>query len=256
MQIHSTTTPYPCRPTAFCGQVPQHRPYQNMPPPPPVARTAWNMEPSADPWTASWDTAAPEELSGFLLDVLLTPSLTTDPNASSGLPREDFSGPQMAPHLPPKAKSSVRSPKPSDRNCMTTSLGGGTAAPGAIQPPLASLDTLSHPSLESQAATAPADFSHVSRGHPTEPVTAPLQAPSSRKRSRARSERTDVQIAATNASTQPAVGRPAKKMKGATAAKPVLSRGEIAQAAKDGIVFAKFARFAPWPAQVSSQHAC
>ncbi|KAL3138753.1 hypothetical protein ABBQ32_005598 [Trebouxia sp. C0010 RCD-2024] len=260
------------------------------------------MEPSADPWKASWDTAAPDDLSDFLLDVLLKPTQPCKPSSRPRLHKQDMPTPHIPQRMSSNAPSHVHLPKASDSRCVPASLGGVTAAaPSALQQPIPCLDTPSERSPdsqavtamadfpqasgdqpteapESQAAAATADFSQAFRGQPTEawdsqvaaasadvsnaqPTAGPnvsQQTPGIKKRTRSASRQTDAQAMTDNSTTQPAVERPPKKMKGPTgrsSLRPVLSPGEVAQAARDGVVFAKFAKFAHWPAQVSTPNA-
>ncbi|KAL3130718.1 hypothetical protein ABBQ38_000067 [Trebouxia sp. C0009 RCD-2024] len=257
------------------------------------------MEQTADPWKTSWDTAAPDDLSDFLHDVLLKPIQPSKP--SSRLHKQDMPAPQIPLRVPSNSSSHVRLPKAADSRCMPTNFGGATAAPSAVQQPPLSLDTPADRSPDSQATSATADFSHAYTAQPTgaqetqavtatadfrqatrpqpteaqksqaaaasadfsgassaQPTAGPsasLQTPGIRKRTRSASRQTDAQAMPDNSTTQPAVEQPSKKMKGPTgrsSARPVLSPGEVAQAARDGVVFAKFAKFAHWPAQVST----
>lgn len=235
-----------------CGQLAlaAHPPVS---PQPYLVPSIWSIEPSADPWNAAWDTEAPEELKKFLLEVLLTPIQTSKRSCTSGQHQQNLSVSAPAPDLLSKATRPVDLPT---GKADTTAEAEAATAPGSSEHPSVSLDTVTDRSADSGAATSTAAFSHASSAQQRDAPKALLQTPSSRKRSRAGSEQTDAQIAPDTLQCQPSFGRPPKKVRQATGSKsaaPVPSSDEIAQAAKDGIVFAKFARFAPWPAQVSRQ---
>ena len=249
---HSTRSPHLCRLTPSCGQ-PLHRACQHIPPQPPVVPPVWSIEPSADPWNTSWDTEAPDDLKSFLLDVLLMPNQSSKHISGAEQHKQNL---EMALDSSTKAASPASL---SQNKGATTVLAEVPALQGGAEQPSASLQTLSDHSMDSDAATATADFIHASGPQQRRAGKPSLQTPSSRKRSRELSEQTDAQTAPDILVTQSAVGRPAKKFKGATgskSAKPKLSSAEVAQAAKDSVVFAKFARFAHWPAQVIRQYTC
>ena len=255
-ESHTVTSPRTCRFTPSCGQL-VHPAHPLVPPQPPVAPPVWSIEPSAEPWNSAWDIEAPDELNQFLLEVLLTPTQAFKHSSRSEQHQQNLSVPAPAPDLLSKVASPVDRPNASRSKGVTTAEAEAAAAPGSSEPASVSLDTVTDNSVDSDAATSTAAFSHAVSAQQTKAATAPSQTPSSRKRSRAGSEQTDAQTAPDILHSQPANGRPSKKVKRATgskSAKPVLSSAEIAQAAKDGVVFAKFARFAHWPTQVSRQH--
>ena len=221
---------------------------------PPVVPPIWSVEPSSDPWNAAWDTEAPEELRLFLLEVLLTPNQTSKGSSGSEQHKQNLSVPAPVPGLPSKATSPVD--LLSGARSKGVAKTKAAAAPGSSEDPSVSLDTVTDCSVDSVAATSTATCLHAPSAQQRGAAKALLQMPSSRKRSRAGNEHTVAQAVPDTLYTQPTIGRPSKKVRRATgskSAKAVLSPAEIAQAAKDGIVFAKFARFPPWPAQVSRQ---
>ena len=255
MQSHSVRSPHTCRFTPSCGHV-VHAAHPLVPLQPPDVPSIWSVEPSSDPWNAAWDTEAPEELKQFLLEVLLTPNQTSKGSSRSEQHKQNLSVPAPVPDLLSKATSPVDLSSGARSRGVTTAEAKAAAAPGNSKHPSVSLDTVTDRSVDSIAATSTATFLHAPSAQQRGAVKALLQTPSSRKRSRAGSEQTDAQTAADALHTQPTIGRPSKKVRQATgsnSAKLVLSAAEIAQAAKDGVVFAKFARFTPWPAQVSRQ---
>ena len=255
MQSHNVKPPRSCRLTPSYGQV-VHAAHQLLVPKPPVAPPVWSVEPSSDPWNAAWDTEAPNELQQFLLEVLLTPNQTSKHSSSPEQHQHNPLVPAPVPNLPSKSASLVSHPTGSTSKGVTTAEAELAAAPGSSEHPSVSLDTVTDRSVDSNAATSTAAFSHAPGVQQRDAAKAWLQTPSSRKRSRAGSEQTDTQTACDTLHSQPSLGRPSKKVRRATGSKSanaVLSLAEIAQAAKDGVVFAKFARFAPWPAQVSRQ---
>ena len=235
-----------CFPTPSTTQIPasQLRPCpQQAQPEAPVIQPTLNIEPSADPWGAPWDAGAPDELKRFLLEVLLTSSQAPKYQTC---PLQPDQGRPM-PGLPPDSSSKAPSPVIA-RTAVTKPM---TACTQELS---ASLETLSASSANSDAATEIADFSHAPNTQP--PCNSIASSPSfvSRKRSQAESEQTDAQTVLNASVAQHPVGRPAKKAKKSTgnkSAKPALTPTELAQAAKVGVVFAKFARFAHWPAQVN-----
>lgn len=221
---------------------------------PPAVPHVWSIEPSVNPWNAAWDKGAPDELRQFLLEVLLTPTQAAKHSSSSERQLQKLSVPAPAPDSPSKATSPVCRPEAARSKEVTAAVVESTAAPVINDHSSGSQDTITDRSMGSSAATSTAAFSHAPGAQQASAAEAPLQTLSSRKRSREGSEQTDAQTAPDILPTQPATGRPAKKTKRSTeskSAKPALSSTETAQAAKDGIVFAKYARFAPWPAQVT-----
>ena len=255
MERHSVKSPHTCRFRPACGQL-VHATHPLVPPQPPVAPPLRSIEPSADPWNAAWDTEAPDELKQFLLEVLLTPIQASKRSSSSEQHQQNLSLPAPVPELFSKATDPVDRPN-SSRTKGVTAAAAEAAAPGSSEPASVSLDTVTDRSVDSNAATSTATFLRAASAQHTDSARAQLQTPSSSRRRRAGSEQTDAQTAPDSLHSQPAIGRPSKKIKltdRGKAAKPVLSSAEITQAAKDGVVFAKFARFAPWPAQVSRQY--
>lgn len=249
IKSHSVRPLCPCRFTPSCGQLPNAvHPLVS-----PAVPDVWRIEPSVNPWNAAWDKGAPDELRQFLLEVLLPPRQTATHSSSSEWQQQTLSVPAPAPVSPSKAASPVRLPEASRSKELTAAVVETTAAPVSNEHSSGSLDTITDRSMGSSAATSTAAFPYAPGAQQTSAAEAPLQTLSSRKRSREGSEQTDAQTAPDILPTQAVTGRPAKKTKrftGSKSAKPALSSDEISQAAKDGVVFAKYARFAPWPAQV------
>lgn len=247
-QLESSTIKpvYPCFLAPSSTQIPPAQPgshthQAHLQPP-----ASWNVEPSADPWATSWDAAAPDDLKRFLFEVLLTPSQASKHQPCTQQPSQGLA----MPGLPPDSSSKAASPVMK----IAVQTQGVTKPSAACAPEQsASLQTLSACSANSDAATAIADFSHASNTQLPYDSRASSQTSTSRKRSQADSEQTDAQTAPQSSVVQQPMGRPAKKVRGSArsnSAKPLLTPSALAQAAEDGMVFAKFATFAYWPAQV------
>ena len=248
----STITRHLCHPTPPVAQAPSSQ--LTMKPQPLNSQLATilpavNTQPSTDPFSAAWDAGSPDERGRFLQDVLVTPVRL--PSHFTCLSQQQQQ--QQTPHSSSMAPSLAVPAVPAEE-VRESEVGKHSVA--AIQAPSVSQETVSVCSTDSDAATVTADFSHASSAQPGRAVRASLQTASSQKRSRAESEQTDAQTAPPIIATQRHVGRPAKKKRGLAEGKPTkkkLMSAEVVQAARERLVFAKYARFAYWPAQVSLQ---